>query len=469
MIKHRLVPARGNLIRLLVLATLAGSVLLGSLVPQIGMEITLFLLLGLVGAVAIHIDPANAIYLMILMSFLGLASRVNTALPGLPTLFMFLSGMTAAAYLARQALNPRPFYLTGVYVPLVGFAVTAVVSAMLAGHPHALGWARGYVLRVLLVVLTINVLHDSRSIITLARLTASGSAFAAITTLMDVVVPGWTGSSGVAEWRAVGVNEPGYTGFYLIIGLPFMIYLRHHAPSTTARRLLDIAIVIQMAALAAVQVRSVTLGAVVVLFMLLFLKRRHRPSSVVWVAIFSFLVFSAVFSQNIRRFAPVVDFARTGVVDYSDTYGTRLAAWAAAFHLFQRSPLLGVGPGMFQVLGSKVALVYLGPNVPAHSIFVDFLAELGIVGFACWLSVFVLAARCLNQCITLAADSPLGPLAGMPALARASFWGMVAFGLFQPMQNEVVLWIMLAFPFALRKIIRARIEQTMSDKAPQTE
>lgn len=463
MTKHSFVAVTGNLTRLLVLAALVGSAASGGLIPQVGVEVVLFFLLGLAIAAAIILEPTNAIYLIMLMSLVGLVGRVNTALPGLPSLFTFLSGVAGAAYLARQTLNRRPFYLTSVYVPLVGFAVTAVVSGVVAGHPFALGWARGYVLRVLLVILTINVLHDSRSIITLAKIIALGGTFAAITALIDVVIPGWITGSAHA-WRAVGVNESAYTGWYVAIALPFTIYFSRRASSTVARRwLIAVATIAQVAAFAAVGVRSVTIGAVVVLLLLL-ANREYRSGFIVWALPGLLILVSVGFMTNIHRFEDVANFLRTGIYDPTGTLSSRLVAWNMAIQLWRSSPVIGVGPGMYQVLAKFVISVVtesrtvsvFHEGAPSHSIVFDFLAELGIIGIACWLAVLAQAARCLNQCVSLAADTRQEDLRDLAIAARVAFWGMLVISLAEPLQNELVLWIMLAFPFALRRIIRTQ-------------
>jgi len=91
--------------------------------------------------------------------------------------------------------------------------------------------------------------------------------------------------------------------------------------------------------------------------------------------------------------------------------GTRLQLWPAAIELFRRHPIFGVGAGNFEMLLPTVGLH--GIQTHASSLWLQTLAEQGIVGFAALLGFAYVAVR---ETFALRRDSALS-LAAFLAIA----------------------------------------------------
>ncbi len=75
----------------------------------------------------------------------------------------------------------------------------------------------------------------------------------------------------------------------------------------------------------------------------------------------------------------------------------RIYLWRTAWHMFEDSPVVGLGPGGFKALYEDYRLPKAGRFAGAHNIYLQILAELGLLGFTAWMwlcaSVVVRAAK----------------------------------------------------------------------------
>ncbi len=89
------------------------------------------------------------------------------------------------------------------------------------------------------------------------------------------------------------------------------------------------------------------------------------------------------------RFESVLTATPTGTVR------TRLELWKAAWMAFSRHPLLGVGPGTFTVLYHIFPTLHMQPlhfythGLSAHSLFLHYLAESGMLGAGALVALFL--------------------------------------------------------------------------------
>jgi O-antigen ligase len=102
--------------------------------------------------------------------------------------------------------------------------------------------------------------------------------------------------------------------------------------------------------------------------------------------------------DDLAGYATGPDPARTEITDANFAVLERLAHWQAGRRMFEDHPWLGVGIGNYEPSYAAYALPhwYL-PLGHAHNVFINFLAEVGIVGFAAfvilWLGIALLAGR----------------------------------------------------------------------------
>lgn len=101
---------------------------------------------------------------------------------------------------------------------------------------------------------------------------------------------------------------------------------------------------------------------------------------------------------DLGAYFSVPDPARTEITDENFSVLERLAHWNAGLRMFDDAPWLGVGIGNYGVrYGRYPQPHWYEPLGHAHNVFINFLAETGIIGLAAfllfWLSIARFAAR----------------------------------------------------------------------------
>jgi len=85
-------------------------------------------------------------------------------------------------------------------------------------------------------------------------------------------------------------------------------------------------------------------------------------------------------------------FQRLGEID-DFTAVSRLAIWGGAFTVFSQSPLLGVGFGNLRGLMGGLLNLPDGWTGDAHNLYLELLAETGVIGFLIFSALIILALR----------------------------------------------------------------------------
>jgi len=116
---------------------------------------------------------------------------------------------------------------------------------------------------------------------------------------------------------------------------------------------------------------------------------RHRKSRTRRIAI---VIIACVLAAGVAGFF----FQRlTEIDDY--TAVSRLAIWGGAFTVFARSPVLGTGFGNLQTLLGGLLNLPEGWTGDAHNLYLELLAETGLVGFLAFTFLIVVALRTALQ------------------------------------------------------------------------
>jgi O-antigen ligase/tetratricopeptide (TPR) repeat protein len=158
--------------------------------------------------------------------------------------------------------------------------------------------------------------------------------------------------------------------------------------------------------------------------------------------------------------AAAVFAARSGRLTLGDD-GYREAFWAASLRMFRSSPLVGVGPGVWQVLRAS----YETASEPdlyiphAHNIYLQTLAEFGLLGVGAGAVVVACLARLVRGAIE-SSD------ARRTRVGMAALFGIVLFAgqqLVDMLMNVPALLVAIALPLAW---LDATAEQPVGSSAP---
>lgn len=243
----------------------------------------------------------------------------------------------------------------------------------------------------------------------------------------------------------------GYLGLTLPVAVSFLLYFlgRVKTMAGTAQELGAVAAyglavgVIGLGLLASWS-RGGWLGALLGIGVVLLL--RSRPSAagprspVRWGAAFAGLFVLFLAGDAMGRFIPTSLSDRLAALSAylglhmweivqqpltPDNYSVveRLAHWIAALRMWEISPWLGVGPGNYAAVYPSVRLPgWEEPLGHAHNIYLNVLAETGIVGLFAylllWTGIFGWLLRQLRQMQRLGTDGGFAPCAAMAAHPR---------------------------------------------------
>jgi O-antigen ligase len=130
------------------------------------------------------------------------------------------------------------------------------------------------------------------------------------------------------------------------------------------------------------------------------------------------------------------------------TSASRLALWGAAGAMFIQHPVLGVGYGNYRSLYGDYIPGAAPDQLDAHNLYLQFLSETGVIGFAIFLVVIILFAR---MAIKLArSPDPFDCLVGIGmggALTATLIHGMVDYLFNVSPQFGALFWLVLALGF----------------------
>lgn len=129
---------------------------------------------------------------------------------------------------------------------------------------------------------------------------------------------------------------------------------------------------------------------------LIALERRRRIAALVLAAGATAVALGVFYEEIAARIALLFEPRDIGSQQDISTEG-RLASWKVAVRMFLDHPLLGAGAGNFEVgyqdYALDMGLILRGEARSAHSLYLEILAELGVVGVVVFAAILVAAFR----------------------------------------------------------------------------
>jgi O-antigen ligase len=172
------------------------------------------------------------------------------------------------------------------------------------------------------------------------------------------------------------------------------------------------------------------------------------PTRVAWrYACGILVILAAGVAAALRAGVPPGYFSLHQTAQAADHLGNRAELWHAAIALWKTSPIVGVGAGNYELDLAEVGL--RGVRTHANSLYLQSLAELGVLGLAATLglivtTVVVLVRSGLRRPFVIGALGATVALAAHQLLDDMFFFPKVASG----------YWIVVGF--AVADIVRAR-------------
>jgi putative inorganic carbon (HCO3(-)) transporter len=377
--------------------------------------ITLALTAGaLVNPLALPLAVAGAVFVLAALRFKPLLPLVVFFLPVTPFLtwdfpirdlstlvrFSFFAGVLL--YRAAHKENLRTWFWSGWLTrTILAYLAVAIVSAVFL-RPLTLD-AQRELMRLTSYVCFYYVItdwcHAEDNTRTLLKVLMASTIAVAIFGLWQAVTGGYSALYDVLypiqdEIAQIPAWEGRITSFlehynglagYLNLVLPFCLAFATSGTDTVLRALSRWCLTFGVIALLLTQSRGGLLAFVVILLVHVSFSAPDRKTRIQRVALLLVVCLLAAAAAGFF-------FQRLGEID-DFTAVSRVAIWGGAFTVFARSPVLGTGFGNLRGLMGGLLNLPDGWTGDAHNLYLELLAETGLIGFTVFGILVVLALR----------------------------------------------------------------------------
>jgi putative inorganic carbon (HCO3(-)) transporter len=371
---------------------------------------------------------------------------------GVLTVGKLLGALAVAAWFLRWSVGRRPVVGSPLLWPLAGLAAWVPLSVATAYDQAAgLSVALRYLTFFALVFLVVQTVAGDRG--TATRLVDVAVVAGAASALVGL----YSFSVDAGYGRARGpLGDPNDYAFMLAVTVPLALYRIRWATGPLQRALAAFALLAMFAAILASFSRSALVGLAVAGAWAAATRRLPLRWTVLTLAGLAAVALVSYLLQPDRIDTALLQkrYVAQSNVDQ------RLVAWRVALEEVGSSPVLGVGPGNFEVRFEEFAL---SPSpeegaLAAHNAYLSVLAELGLPGICLFLAYLAMAWSRLRRRVPRDPDAD----ALQSALAAGFVVAMVG-ALFLTEQFYAPLWLLPALGATLvgqRPAGRAGAERT---------
>jgi len=193
-----------------------------------------------------------------------------------------------------------------------------------------------------------------------------------------------------AEGLAGGANS---AARYFVVGLVFIVYLR----TVTKRTLLNLLLLLGLGLVIFAALSTVSRTGLLLLFAsmgLLFVQRlggRYQLQALIVLFMAGLVIW--LFADNILA---IIGTISSSVREGSDTVGVRYGLWRAGWRMWLDHPIRGVGIGQYSAHLPVYGNDLLAPRywiLGAHNMYVQVLAETGVVGIILFVTMLFSSLR----------------------------------------------------------------------------
>ncbi|SDG74058.1 O-antigen ligase family protein [Alloyangia pacifica] len=296
------------------------------------------------------------------------------------------------------------------YVPRVTICCLAIIFAVkLVSATYALRWSVSvhdsieFFKDAVVAILALAFMNNRRGFDTVA-LAATLPIFliCSLGLYQLAIAPSPTGFSGFARLtegsgRLSGMLiDPNFFAAIVVFTIPLGLFYLLNARGPVAMVTWTIISGVLIAGLLATQSRGALIGLALGLIVLSTSFTRKQFLAAGMIGVLVVMLAGAVASDElIERFTSILSTATEGEAQDTSTEG-RLASWTVAYNLFNEHPWFGVGQGNFKAYYQNGALddglIFRGEGRSTHSLYLELLTELGLVGLMMFLGIAAMGA-----------------------------------------------------------------------------
>lgn len=257
------------------------------------------------------------------------------------------------------------------------------------------------------------------------------------------------------------INDPNFFGATLVFFIPLLVRETMMGNGRGIRVLGAALLALFVTALLLTQSRGglLALGCALGLFVFVFDRRTLLFAAGVAAVLAAVAV--ALLSDELMTRFEVMFSSLDDAAQADQSIEGRLASWQVAIELFFQNPLLGVGSGNynlhFQDTALELGLIFRGEGRSAHSLYLEILAELGIVGLAVFV---ILAGAALVGCVRAMRRLEEAGLTGLRTEYAAFGIGLVGYLIAMVFLHDSyprLLYTLMAVAIAMPRIVTYEI------------
>lgn len=418
--------------------------------------------LGLIGMAALTVTNVSD---NLIQNF-DAPSLAKLAGPGL----LFILGARWAALREAPFVNGRALLFFALYGLVMALSATWATS-----WGQSLGTATDFLKDVLIVMLTLAFFNRPGALSVYLNAAMAFLATICILCFYQYVTGDFSNDfAGFARFlydskRLSGpINDPNFFAATLVFFVPLALGQILFSTRWVMRIVGALMFAVFMTAILLTASRGalVAVAASLALFFLILDRRTILPAAAIGVVLICGVAL-ALSDTLIERFELIFSPLDQGVSGDPAIEG-RLASWTVAVDLFLRHPLGGVGAGnynlSFQDTALDLGLIFRGEGRSAHSLYLEILAETGLVGLTAFLLMVFAAATGVLESIRRLRDAGLNRLARQHATFGIGLVGYLVAMIFLHDSYPRLLYTLLAIGIALPRIARIERAATPADQ-----
>jgi len=448
-----------------------------------GGALAIFAVAGAVGFAVFVRYPILGLYVSTVLLLVGGASAnlgvFNLDVPA--SLGKLSAAVAIPAWLINTVLYRKPVVLTWEMVFLGGFMGWSLLGVVYA-ETYATQWGEWLRLANIAayLVFTVHVLNTRERIHTYTIVLLSCAALMSLYAIFQYVNPNlqvqgdaglaavgageekaYIDSEGVDSGAAVRVSgrtgHSNWLAFTLVMLLPLNVYWLSVAKSLSARMLIGLVVVLELAALVFTFTRMGALvGSIVILFLVIKQLVRLTPERLAVLAIAAIVgwtLLPGAYKERVFSFADNPEMKSTEA---------RLTLQEYAWNYAQDAPFMGVGVSGFGLrfvhedhwLSAHLRwlikernweALYYGP----HNLYLQVAAETGFPGLILLLGVVLLLLMRLQRTQSALRELKEIDLARLAGLLQVSLIAFLLCGVFLHALNQKIWWMVIALAIAL--------------------
>jgi putative inorganic carbon (hco3(-)) transporter len=275
------------------------------------------------------------------------------------------------------------------------------------------------------------------------------------------------------QLRAAGpVGEPNRYGQVLVVLLPLAVLQWCIARSRQLRIVAVVAAAVILCGVLLTFSRGNLVAAIASLGLMAYcglLKRRQILGAVLGVSLLVGVFQPGVVSRmlTLERVTSLFSGARERAEAPDSSAVRRYVENVAAWHVFLDHPILGVGPGHFAAYysndyGNRLGLVEQTHYYRAHNLYLETLAETGVVGFACFIAIVgVTMGGLWNERRRLMHSHPELAYAATALFVSLSAYAVSA--IFAHLSYPRYFWLLMAVSGAAIRVVHSESQERESD------